>query len=119
MNELFETIIVGVLSGGLISALLNYLAQHGKNKIDMVGQVYEMALKLLAPYQKRVEELEEEVAKLRRIILRFQPILDGANELYSQVKGLGGEPGYIPPTQDEFEGGPRTYHRKPRDREDG
>jgi hypothetical protein len=117
-SELFETIIVGVLSGGLVSALLNYLVQHGKNKIDMVGQVNEMALKLLEPYKKRVRELEEcqealeeEVAKLRKIILRFQPILDGANQLYSQVMGMGGEPGYKPPTQSEFESGPRPRRR--------
>jgi hypothetical protein len=123
-NELLQTIIVGILSGGIVSALLNYLIQHSKNKIDMVGQVYEMALKLLEPYKKRVRELEEcqealeeEVAKLRKIILRFQPILDGANQLYTQVKGMGGEPGYKPPTQSEFEAGPRV-RRKPRDRDD-
>jgi hypothetical protein len=110
--NLLVTVLVALFSGGAISGFLSYLGQRSKNKIDLIGQVNEMALKLLAPYQMRVDELEEEIKKLKAVILRFQPILNGANQLYLQVKGMSGEPIYIPPTQDEFEAGPKSRRNR-------
>jgi cell division protein FtsB len=106
--ELIVSIVLASVAA--IPGILAYIGQRGKLQMDKSQQVQEAALKLLEPYQHRVKELEEclasmeeELKELREIVMRIEPVIDGAWRLNLQVKSLRGDPVYAPPDRREFE----------------
>jgi len=118
-NSYLIPVIIAIIAAlpGLLALALQYSRQRDEHKIkkrhaeieqvEAAANLSEAAMNLIAPYRNRIKELESqvlimrsEIDDLKKKIVDYENVVEGAGRLYYQVKATGHDPIYIPPLID-------------------
>lgn len=93
-------LIAAAIGGGLITSLINWLAGRGKAKADTSKVLAEATEKLIPPLTQRLDALETEVSKLKRLLDAYAKrviyLMNGIEALIKQLKAQGEIPCWAP-----------------------
>lgn len=90
-------------------------ADAAKTEAEAAEIIQRVAVQQIEQYQKRVDELEKRIGvledELQNTLDCLVSVVQGANRLNGQVKQLGAEPVYTPPSMDVITRPRRTVPR--------
>ena len=71
-SDTIIAIVVALLSGGLVSAIITAVSQHGKNEAEASESISNAAKALVDPLTERLEALQKEVEGLTKKITSLE-----------------------------------------------